>query len=100
MTPTQRSLKYLRASGYLATVTEHWNSFAKIRVDLFGFVDILAVKPGETLAVQCTSASNVSKRVTKIAGHENTPHLRSAGWTLHVHGWTTGKKEPRVVDVS
>jgi hypothetical protein len=63
-------------------------------------VDVLAVKPGETLAVQCTDDTNVSKRVAKIADHENTPRLREAGWSIHVHGWATGKREPRVVDCS
>lgn len=99
--PTQRSLKFLREQGYTATVTEHWNQYARIRQDLFGFVDVLAVRRGETLGVQCTSASNVSSRVNKIADHENTPRLREAGWALQVHGWTKGKRgAPRVVDVS
>lgn len=100
MTPTQRTLKYLRDSGYTVAVTEHWNSWARIRQDLFGFVDVLALKGSQTLAVQCTSASNVSTRITKIAEHENTPALRSAGWSIQVFGWTKGKKEPRIVDVS
>lgn len=101
MSPTQRSLAYLRKLGYTATVTEHWNSFAKIRQDLFGIVDVLAVRSGETLAVQCTTVANVSSRVNKIAEHENTPKLREAGWTIWVMGWTKGKRgAPRVVDVS
>lgn len=101
MSPTQRSLKYLRALGYTATVTERWNPFAKIRQDLFGIVDVLAVKRGETLAVQCTTAENVSSRVNKIAEHENTPKLREAGWGLEVHGWGKGRRgAPRIVDCS
>lgn len=101
MSPAERSLKYLRRLGYTAAMTERWNSFAKIRQDLFGVVDILAVKRGETLAVQCTSNANVSSRVNKIADHENTPRLREAGWRIEVHGWTKGKRgAPRVVDVS
>lgn len=100
MSPTERTLRYLRKLGYTATVTERWNAFAKIRQDLFGFVDVLAVKPGETLGVQCTSADHVAHRVAKIAEHENTPRLREAGWTLHVHGWAKGKPDPRVVDCS
>jgi hypothetical protein len=100
VSPTERSLKYLRGQGYFATVTEHWHAFARRRQDLFGIVDVLAVRQGETLAVQCTSASNVSSRVAKIADHESTPRLREAGWSLQVHGWAKGKREPRVVDVS
>ena len=100
MSPTEKSLKYLRKQGYTAVVTERWNPFARIRQDLFGIVDILCLKPGETLAVQCTSDSNVSSRVAKIAEHENTPKLREAGWRLWVMGWKEGRKEPRIVDVS
>lgn len=87
----------------MAAVTEKWNQFARIRQDLFGLVDVLAVRRGETLAVQCTSddGGNVSSRVNKIADHENTPRLREAGWRLEVHGWKKGRRGmPRVVDCS
>lgn len=103
MSPTQRSLKHLRDQGYRATIVEHWNSFARLRQDLFGIIDILAVKEGETLGVQTTSGSNVSARVQKIADAEVTPDLRKAGWRLEVHGWrknARGKWQLRVVDVS
>jgi len=99
-TPTQRTLKWLRDQGYTAVVTERWNAFAHIRQDLFGIVDVLAVKRGETLAVQCTSDKNVASRVHKIADHENTPRLREAEWSIHVHGWKKGARAPRVVDCS
>lgn len=98
VTPTQRSLKYLREEGYTVAITEHWNSFARRRVDLWGFCDLVAIRKGETLCVQTTSASNVSARVKKIAEHENTAAVRDAGWGISVHGWD-GKKL-RMVDVS
>ena len=100
MSPTQRTLAYLRKQGYTAVVTERWNHFAQIRQDLFGIVDVLALRGKETLAVQCTSLDNVSSRVNKLSEHENTPRLREANWTIHVHGWKKGAREPRVVDVS
>lgn len=101
LSPTERTLKYLREQGYFAVVVERWNPFARIRQDLFGIVDVLGVRRGETIGVQCTSASNVSERVKKLAEHESTPRLREAGWRLEVHGWTKGKRgDPRIVDVS
>lgn len=103
MSPTQRSLRYLREQGYQVGITEHWNAFAKIRQDLFGFIDLLALRDGETLAVQTTSYSNVSARVKKIADHENLPMVRKAGWGIAVHGWhraKNGKWEVRIVDLS
>jgi len=102
--PTQRSLKKLRDDGYIADVTEKWIPGANVRKDLFGFIDILAVKPGEVLGVQCTSYSNVSDRVKKIEGHENAAVVRDAGIRIEVHGWHHKKKgapwKCRVVDLS
>ncbi len=82
--PTQLSLKKLREEGYTVQVVEYWNSFARIRIDLFGFIDIIALKGKEVLAVQTTSASNMSARCKKIADHENVGAVREAGWTIHV----------------
>jgi len=90
MTPTQRSLAHLRAAGWQVAIVEHWNPFARIRQDLFGVLDLLAVRDGVTLGVQTTSGNNVSARVRKIAESETVPALRDAGWLLHVHGWRKG----------
>lgn len=101
--PTQRSLELLRDEGYTAEITEHWNPFARIRKDLFGFVDILAVKDDVTLGVQTTTGSNVKARINKIMLSDNTPKLRGANWKLEVHGWRKlkdGKWSVRRVDVS
>lgn len=101
-TPTQLSLEKLRADGYLAEVTERWNAWARVRHDLFGFVDILGIKEGETLAVQATSYSNISARVNKITEHPNLPAVRKAGWTLQVWGWrkVNNRWTVKVVDIS
>lgn len=103
MTPTQRSLKHLRAEGYLAEVVEKWIPQARIRKDLYGFIDVLAIKEGEVLGVQVTSGSNVSARLKKIADHENVDAVRKAGIRIEVHGWRKNAKNRyvlRVVDVS
>jgi hypothetical protein len=103
VSPTERSLKRLRDMGYTAAVVEKWNPHARIRQDLFGVVDVIGIREGETLAVQATSGSNVSSRVNKIADHESTTLIRAAGWAFEVHGWrknAKGRWECRVVDVS
>lgn len=97
MSPTQRTLKELRGRGYLAYILERWNQFAKRRQDMWGF-DIIAVRQGEIALVQCTSMSNVSARVKKIADLETTPRLREAGFKLLVWGWDGPRL--REVDVS
>jgi hypothetical protein len=95
--PTQRSLKYLREQGYTVAVTEKWNPHARIRLDLFGFVDLLAIKEGQTLAIQTTSASNFADRRAKILEHDNLSKVLSAGWSVHVHGWRKNVKGNRVL---
>lgn len=102
--PTQLSLRKLRDDGYTAEVVEHWNPHTRTRHDLFGFVDIIAIRPGETLAVQATSGTNVAARVRKIADHTNVAAVREAGWRIEVHGWSQAKPRARwtcrTVDVS
>jgi hypothetical protein len=87
MTPTARSLAYLRNLGYIAAVTERWNPFAHIRQDLYGFCDILSIRPGEILAVQTTTDSNVSARLHKIAEEPRAGRWLVAGGKIVVHGW-------------
>lgn len=88
MTPTQRSLAKLRAAGWLVAVVERWNPYARIRQDLFGFVDLLAVRGNETLAVQTTCGSNVADRLAKILATQAAAlWLESPSRTIVVHGW-------------
>ena len=102
ISPTQNTLKRLRGDGCLAAVVEHWNSHARIRQDLFGIIDILAVCGSETIAVQCTSYSNVSARIKKMEESDAIGKLREAGWTILVHGWHKKKNrwQCREVDIS
>lgn len=87
ISPTQLTLRHLRGQGYTAAVVEHWNPHARVRNDLFGFVDVLALRDTETLAVQTTTASHVSERIHKIAEANTVAAVREAGWTIRVHGW-------------
>lgn len=104
MSPTARTLKKLRDEGWIAAVVERRNPSGFNTHDLFGFIDVLAIRDGETLAVQTTSGSNVSARVKKVAEAEHVAAVRKAGWAIHVHGWrkraATRRWECRVVDVS
>lgn len=97
ISPTQRSLKHLRNLGYTVAITEKWNPHARIRQDMFGFVDLLAIREGETLAVQTTSASNISSRRSKVVAHENLPIILSAGWQVIIHGWRKNSKNKWVL---
>lgn len=86
--PTQRTLRHLRKAGYpLVQVVEKWNPHARVRQDLFGLIDVLAVGPEGTLAVQCTTAGNLPSRLAKLRASAALPVLRKAGWVVQVHGW-------------
>lgn len=103
ISPTQRTLKHLRDAGYpLVQVVEHWNPFARRRIDLFGIADVVAV--GEDIvAVQTTTNSNVSARVNKILESDALPILRKVGIRVLVHGWrkgSNGRYVLREVDLS
>lgn len=100
--PTARSLAKLRKDGWRPWIVETFNHYTKTRSDMFGFVDILAIRENETLAVQATSYSNVSSRVKKITDHENVGFVREAGWRIEVWGWHKVGRfwQCRIVDLS
>lgn len=85
--PTQRTRSKLREEGYLTEIVERWNPHARVRHDLFGIIDVLAVRGEETLAVQCTSGSGVAARVHKLKDSDSLPVLLAAGWQVQVWGW-------------
>lgn len=121
MSPTQRSLAYLRAQGYIVAVVEQTVPKTFIKRDLFGFADLLAIKPGKLnlaefasrwelpmpdddelaedppigriILIQVTSSSNVAARRTKIAAEPRASLWKQAGGEIHLHGWS--KKGPR-----
>ena len=100
--PTQRSKAQMEERGYVVAIVEYWHAFAHQRRDLFGAWDLLGIGAEGTLAVQTTSASNVSARVKKLAELETVAAARKAGWRLEVHGWRkVGRAWAcRVVDLS
>lgn len=91
MTPTQLSKRQLEKEGYLVEITERWNAFARKRKDLFDFIDLLAIKEGEILGVQTTSASNINARINKIRENENYKPVLASGIKVIVHGWKKNK---------
>jgi hypothetical protein len=80
-------------------ITEKWNPYARIRQDLFGFIDLIAIKGDVVLAIQTTSGANVSKRIAKI--RDNPVFLKwvqAPSRQVHVHGWSKrgGRGERKV----
>lgn len=83
-------------------IVERWNPHARIRQDLWGWCDLLAIRKGEVLAVQVT-ASAVATRIKKIQESETIGPVRDAGIRVVVHGWrknSKGRYVLRVEDIS
>lgn len=103
MTPTQRTLAWLRENGYAACVVERFIAPRKIRIDAFGFADILAygkdpLFPGNvpthgTMLVQCTTSSNLAAHRTKMQENGHVKGWISAGGHVLLFGWS--KRGPR-----
>lgn len=83
--PTQRTLAYYRNQDVTVAVTERWNPHARLRQDLFGFCDLIALDAG-IVAVQVTS-TGVSSRVEKIKAEPRAVEWIEAGGRIEVHGW-------------
>jgi len=61
------------------------------RLDLFGIIDVLAIGPGITLAVQCTTKSGTSGHKRKLFDAEATAAVLRAGWEMELHAWEKPK---------
>ena len=63
-TPTARTLATMRQEGWTVQVVERWNPHARIRQDLFGWADLLAVHPGVDAAPHLPCAGVQHARAT------------------------------------
>ena len=88
--PTQRSLGLLRKEGFCVQVVERFNPYAKVRVDLFGFIDIVAIREDfmGILGIQTTSTGNISSRIKKILAIPEAKTWLQCGNKIIVHGWS------------
>ena len=86
---TKLSLDYLREGGWTAEVVERWipGIGTAVKQDLFGFIDIVAIRNDVTMGVQTTTKGEMPKRVRKILAAEHLGAVSEAGWLIVVHGW-------------
>ena len=89
---TQLTMKRLRDDPRFLLVEKverdvHVKGSFGYKRDLFEIIDVLALGPGITLGVQCTSVNGVTARKKKLTEHENTPLVLAAGWQLEIWGW-------------
>ena len=89
MRPTERTLKWLRKMGYTCEVVEKRLPRSFITKDLFGVLDIVAIKPGElgVLGLQVTSSAHVADRVKKVTDEPRATLWCACGNWIWVVGW-------------
>lgn len=85
--PTQRTKAALKRDGVTHQVVERWNHFAGVRQDLFGIVDIVALRAGRIVGIQVTSGSSVSARIEKSIAEPRLREWLSCGGDYEIHGW-------------
>lgn len=89
---TTRTLDFLREKGFTVAVVEKWNSYVKVRQDLWGFADIIAFNRFNVLLVQTTSGPNVLSRIKKtLAEPRALLWAEGPGRRIFVIGWTKKK---------
>jgi hypothetical protein len=98
VSPTQLSLRHLRAEGWTVDVCERWvpSGTGQVRKDLFGMIDLVALRGHRTMGVQTTSHTNVAARLAKIRDLDHAHAfnaLSRAGWIVVVHGWRKSSRD-------
>lgn len=95
---TQKTLAALREQGCVVGITERFNPFAGMllpsgkrtghREDLFGFVDIIALRPtGSIVAIQSTGPSGHAAHKRKILDNGNALIWLRCGGRIELWSW-------------
>ena len=93
---TQRTLKYLRKEGMRCGIVEKWCSFTNRRVDLFGFIDIIALDANNERTIGVQSFGSVFQpHLRKITEDKREDALLwlMAGNALWLVGWRKLKQK-------
>lgn len=103
ISPTQRTLAECRKRGWVSQVVERWNPHAKVRVDLFGVIDLIAIvslSPTDALvppvagersgilAIQACAGTSHADRRTKILAEPRARQWVEAGGQLELWSWS------------
>jgi hypothetical protein len=115
LSPTQRTLRYLREQGRICGIVERFNQYAGphgIRQDLFGFIDIITLDPERGIVgVQCTGQhghADHRKKILEDCTENDIAWLKSGGvielisWrkVKLVRGGKAMRWQPRVEEIT
>lgn len=93
--PTQRTLAECKKRGWTAQVVERWNPHARVRQDLFGVIDLVAIgtryldwdRP-RIVGIQACSGTGHAKRRDKILAEPRARLWVVAGGRLQLWSWS------------
>jgi len=100
--PTARTLEELRKRGFHPEVVERFIPRTRIRKDLYGCIDIVAIMGATTIGVQATDHTNHAHRMVKAMA---LPMLKewlrggTRGWQCWSWMKVDGFWEPRIEEV-
>lgn len=88
ITHKERAKRRLESLGWTVADVEKYQHFSRRRYDLFGIIDLLAVKETKTLGLQVTSSSggNVAAHVEKMLAEPRLWDCLAANWLVEVWG--------------
>ena len=98
MRPAARTMARLRSEGWTVDKVEHWNQYARKRIDLFHFLDLLAIHPKRgILGVQCCGR-DFTWHIKKITAEPQAVIWLQAGARIEIWGWRKLKAgwQPRI----
>ncbi len=88
VSPTRRTLAECRKRGYVVQVVERWNQHARVRQDLFGVIDLVALANGAILGIQACAGASHSARRDKIVAEPRAKQWVEAGGRLELWSWS------------
>jgi len=92
---TQRTLRALEQRGCICGIVERFNTFAGphgIRIDLFSFIDIIALYPNSIVGIQSCGTAFAEHQRT-ILENETAPEWLKVGGGIELWGWRKVKKK-------
>ena len=89
----QRSLKVMRAAGFTCGITEKWNPHARVRQDLFGFIDAVCIHSWQPIVGLQVVNTHLPEHIAKINTNPAAVVWKAAGGQIIVHSWM--KRGPR-----
>lgn len=86
----QRSKEWLEEKGWHVWITEHWNPWAHIRQDMYGLLDLVAIRhdsPGVFGINACEDNGEVSMHIHKYLNGYHHPRKGFIGPNPHLPVW-------------